>query len=103
MQPDTRLIAAIQEIEALVTAERARLPEAAQSRVAAEQQQVDLATQIRDGNQFDATVRDTAGKAAAAGQARIEKAQLLTSQRAQALDQAARDLADLRRVLGGET
>jgi hypothetical protein len=103
MQSDPRLIETIKEIEALVTAERARLPEAAQSRVAAEQQQVNLAAQIRDDNQFDATVRDTAGKAAAAGQARIEKAQLLARQRAQALDQAARNLAGLRRILGGQT
>jgi hypothetical protein len=103
MQPDPRLIEVIQEVEALVTAERARLPEAAQSRVTAEQQQISLATQIRDDSQFDPTVRDTAGKAAAAGQARIEKVQLLNRQRAQALDQAARNLADLRRSLGGET
>ena len=103
MRPVPRLIKAIAEIQDMIEAERAGVSPAADVRVAAEQQGLTLANEIAANAALDAAVRDTAARAAAAHQERIDGIRQLAGKRAQALDQAARDLADLARTIGSAT
>ena len=91
-----------QAIQAMLANERDRLAAAEQRQVSAEEQQVSLAMSVRRNRHLDATIRDTAAQAAKAGQARIAQVRQVAARRAQALDQASRDIDGLLRAFGGD-